>query len=69
MADGTGRDSYIQRNAGGLVVSYVPGKMVDNFLTSLRSGGPSASNRSRSYGGYKARKVPINKMADTFLKA
>lgn len=42
VSDGSGRDSYIQTCAGGFNFSYTPGKMVDPFMTSLRTGGPSS---------------------------
>lgn len=68
-SDGSGRDSYIQTCAGGLNAQYAPGQMVDGFLTSLRSGGPSAAIRSKSNHGYRPRKVPLSKKADPYLTA
>lgn len=35
ISNGGGRDSYIQRSAGGFNHLYEPGKMTDHFMVSL----------------------------------
>ena len=68
VANGSGRDSYIQMSAGGLNAAYEPGRMVDPFLTGLRAGGPSAHVRARTvHRGYRGRSRPAHKTQDRYL--